>query len=143
MPRRALIAGAGIGGLATAIALSRAGFNVTVYERTNELGEYGAGLQLTPNATRILSQLGMLDRVRPFASRPCAIQALRGSDDANLMRLPLDDAERRWGAPYLVIHRADLQRALVEAVRGQANVELSLGTSVIGFARAMAVFQSV
>ena len=135
MSRRALIAGAGIGGLATAIALSRAGFNVTVCERTNELGEYGAGLQLTPNATRILSQLGVLERVRPFASRPCAIQALRGSDDANLTRLPLDDAERRWGAPYLVIHRADLQRALVEAVGGQADVELSLGTTAVDFVR--------
>jgi salicylate hydroxylase len=134
LPQRALIAGAGIGGLAAAIALSRAGFNVTVYERTNELGEYGAGLQLTPNATRILSRLGMLDRVRPFASGPHAIQALRGSDDAKLMRLPLEDAERRWGAPYLVIHRADLQRALVEAVRGQPNVALSLGTTVVDFA---------
>jgi salicylate hydroxylase len=135
LPRRALIAGAGIGGLATAIALSRAGFNVTVYEKTNELAEYGAGLQLTPNATRILSQLGMIDRLRPFASQPRAVQALRGSDDAELMHLPLDDAERRWGAPYLVIHRADLQRALVEAVRGQADVELSLGTTVVDFAR--------
>jgi salicylate hydroxylase len=135
LPRRAFIAGAGIGGLAAAIALSRAGFNVTVYERTNELGEYGAGLQLTPNATRILYELGVLDRVRPFASTPCGILALRGSDDAKLMRLPLDDAEGRWGAPYLVIHRADLQRALVEASLRQAGVELSLGATIVDFAR--------
>jgi salicylate hydroxylase len=101
----------------------------------NELGEYGAGLQLTPNATRVLIRFGMLDRVRPFALRPHAVQALRGSDDAELMRLPLDDAERRWGAPYLIIHRADLQRALVEGICCQADVELSLGTTVIDFAR--------
>ncbi len=134
MQRRAIIAGAGIGGLATAIALSQTGFNVTLYERANKLEEFGAGLQLTPNATRILSRLGVLDRVRQLASRPRALQALRGSDNAKLMRLPLDDADRRWGAPYLVIHRADLQRALVEAVLGRADVELSLGTTVIGFA---------
>ena len=64
----------GIGGLATAIALSQTGFNVTLYERANKLEEFGAGLQLTPNATRILSQLGVLDRVRQFASRPRAVQ---------------------------------------------------------------------
>jgi salicylate hydroxylase len=134
LQRRAIIAGAGIGGLATAIALSQTGFSVTLYERANKLEEFGAGLQLTPNATRILSQLGMLDRVRQLASKPRAVQTLRGSDDAKLMRLPLDDADRRWGAPYLVIHRADLQRALVEAVRGRADVELSLGANVVGFA---------
>jgi salicylate hydroxylase len=132
LPRRAIIAGAGIGGLATAAALSQAGFNVTLYERSSALEEFGAGLQLTPNATRILARLGLLDRVRPFASKPDAVEALRGSDDAKLIRLPLNNAESRWGAPYLVIHRADLQRALAEAVRGQAD--LSLGTTVVGFA---------
>jgi salicylate hydroxylase len=133
LQRRAIIAGAGIGGLATAIALSQTGFSVTLYERANKLKEFGAGLQLTPNATRILSQLGILDRVLELASRPRAVQTLRGSDNAKLMRLPLDDADRRWGAPYLVIHRADLQRALVEAVLDRANVEMSLATAVVGF----------
>ncbi len=136
MQRRAIIAGAGIGGLTTAIALSQVGFSVTLYERANKLEEFGAGLQLTPNATRILSQLGLLDRVRQFASRPRAVQTVRGLDNAKLMRLPLDDADRRWGAPYLVIHRADLQRALVEAVLGRTGVELSLGATVVGFASA-------
>ncbi len=135
MQRRAIIAGAGIGGLTTGIALAQADFNVTLYERANKLEEFGAGLQLTPNATRILSRLGVLDRVRQLASRPRALQALRGSDNAKLMRLPLDDADRRWGAPYLVIHRADLQRALVDAVPCRADVELSLGTTVVGFVR--------
>jgi salicylate hydroxylase len=76
----------------------------------------------------------MLDRVRALALRPDAIQALRGSDDAELMRLRLNDAERRWGAPYLVIHRADLQRAFVEAARKEAEIELLLGTTVVDFA---------
>jgi salicylate hydroxylase len=134
LSRRAIIAGAGIGGLAAAIALLQAGFRVAIYEKANTLEEFGAGLQLTPNATRILSRLGVLERVLRFASRPHAVLVLRGSDNIELTRMPLDDAERRWGAAYLVIHRADLQRALVEAVRGQPGIELSLGTTVLDFA---------
>jgi salicylate hydroxylase len=114
--------------------LSQAGLIVSIYERADKLEEFGAGLQITPNATRVLSRLGVLERVRELSSRPRAILALRGSDSATLMRLPLDDAERRWGAEYLVIHRADLQTALVEAVSGQPRIDLSLGAAVTGFA---------
>jgi len=116
------------------MALSRASFKVAIYERTDKLEEFGAGLQITPNATRVLARLGVLERVRQLSSKPPAVLVLRGSDNAKLMRLPLDDAERRWGAEYLVIHRADLQTALVEAVRAQPGIELSLGTAVTGFA---------
>jgi salicylate hydroxylase len=133
LPPRAIIAGAGIGGLATAIALSQAGVKVAIYEKTDKLEEFGAGLQVTPNASRVLARLGVLERVRQFSSTPNAILALRGSDNAALMRLPLHDAERRWGAEYLVIHRADLQAALVEAVRGQPGTALWLGAAVTGF----------
>jgi salicylate hydroxylase len=134
LPPRAIIAGAGIGGLAASMALSQAGFKVAIYERTDKLEEFGAGLQITPNAPRVLARLGVLERVRQLSSKPPAVLVLRGSDNAKLMRLPLDDAERRWGAEYLVIHRADLQTALVEAVRDQPGIELSLGTTVTGFA---------
>ena len=133
MPRRAIIAGAGIAGLATAIALTEAGFTVAIYERANTLDEFGAGLQLTPNATRALARLGLLERVLPLASRPQAVVVLRGSDNAELMRMPLESAERRWGAAYLVIHRADMQRALVEAVHERPGIELTLGAEVVGF----------
>ncbi len=115
MSRRAIISGAGIGGLATALALSQAGFDVTLYEQAGALEEFGAGLQLTPNATRVLSSLGVLESVRAVSTVPDAVCVLRGSDDAMLMRMALDDAERRWGAPYLALHRADLQRALADA----------------------------
>jgi salicylate hydroxylase len=134
LPPRAIIAGAGIGGLVTAVALSNSGLEVAIYERATELEEFGAGIQITPNATRILARLGLLERVRQVSSKPPAVLTLRGSDNAKLMRLPLDDAERRWGAEYLVIHRADLQTALVDSVRAQPGVELSLGTTVSGFA---------
>jgi salicylate hydroxylase len=134
LSRRAIIAGAGIAGLTAAIALSRAGFTVAIYERANSIDEFGAGLQVTPNAARILARLGVLERVLPHASRPRAVVVLRGSDSAELMRMPLDGAERRWGAAYLVIHRADLQRALTDAVRGQSAIELTLGATLLNFA---------
>ena len=70
--------------------------------------------------------------MRALATAPRAIRILRGSDDAELARLPIEDAERRWGAPYLVIHRADLQRALAEAATRLPNVALHLGTEVAG-----------
>jgi salicylate hydroxylase len=133
LSQRAIIAGGRIGGLTAAIALLQAGFRVAIYEKANALEEFGAGLQLTPNATRVLSRLGVLDRVLRFASQPQAVLVLRGSDDLELARMPLDDAERRWGGPYLVIHRADLQRALVEAVRAQSGGKLTLGTTVLDF----------
>ena len=134
MRPRAIIAGAGIGGLAAAIALSQAGFEIAIFERTDKLEEFGAGLQITPNATRLLARFGVLARVRELSSKPSAVLALRGSDNARLMRLPLDDAERRWGAEYLIIHRADLQAALIEAISGHPRIDLSLGTTVTGFA---------
>ena len=78
MSRRAIISGAGIGGLATALALSQSGFDVTLYEQAAALEEFGAGLQLTPNATRILARLGVLESVRAVSTIPEAVCALRG-----------------------------------------------------------------
>ncbi len=134
MSRRAIVSGAGIAGLATALALSQSGFDVTLYEQAAALEEFGAGLQLTPNATRILARLGVLDSVRAVSTIPEAVCALRGSDDAILMRMTLDDAERRWKAPYLALHRADLQRALADAAENLPNVRLHLGSTVAGVA---------
>ena len=134
MSRRAIVSGAGIGGLATALALSQSGFDVTLYEQAAALEEFGAGLQLTPNATRILARLGVLESVRAVSTIPQAICSLRGSDDAVLVRMTLDDAERRWKAPYLALHRADLQRALADAAEGLSNVRLRLGSTVAGAA---------
>lgn len=113
------------------MALSSAGLDVTIYERSDSLEEFGAGLQLTPNATRVLSRLGALQAVRAAATSPSAICVVRGSDDHVLTRMPLENAEHRWGAPYLTIHRADLQRTLAEAVFRQRNVELKLGSTVL------------
>ena len=129
-PRRAIVAGAGVGGLATALALYAAGFDVSIHERSAALEEFGAGLQLTPNATRALARLGALDEVREVAGIPDAVCTLRGSDDALLLLLSLEDAERRWGAPYLALHRADLQAALARVVGRRDGICLSMGSAV-------------
>lgn len=131
---RAIIAGAGVGGLSTALALSQAGIEVKLYERSSALHEVGAGLQIAPNATRILSALGVLEAVQAVAMRPESICVLRGLDDQLLARMPVGDAERRWGAPYLTIHRADLQRVLAQAVQRRPNVNLELGSAVVAVA---------
>jgi salicylate hydroxylase len=131
MPR-ALIAGAGIGGLTTALALSRADFEVTIFERVAALEAFGAGLQLTPNATRILADLGVLDPIRALATEPQRLRILRGRDDAELAELNLAASVRRWGAPYLIIHRSDLQGELEAAVANRANIDLRLGVELAG-----------
>jgi salicylate hydroxylase len=128
---RALIAGAGIGGLTAAIALAQRGFEVAIFERAQALEEIGAGLQLTPNATRILDRLGLLQAVEARASAPRAIRIFRGRDGAELARLPL--TRERWGAPYLVMRRADLQSALAESVGRAPAIALNLGMEVGGF----------
>lgn len=132
-PRRALIAGAGIGGLSAALCLARDGFEVTLFERADTFEEVGAGLQISPNASAILRRLGVLERLRAAALAPHATRVRRASDGATLAVLPLDDAERRWGAPYLLAHRADLQRALLAAVAEVPGIALRTGATVTDF----------
>src|SRR6267142_2441724 len=115
MARRARIAviGAGIGGLAAACALREKGFEVQVYERAAELGEVGAGLQLGPNAVKVLRALGIEERLRPLASEPTNIVSVGGDDGRLRFREPLKAiAAAQFGAPYLTAHRADLHALL-------------------------------
>jgi salicylate hydroxylase len=130
----AIVAGAGIGGLSTALSLARIGYRVSVFERAAVLEESGAGLQLSPNATRILREFDLLDRLAPFALKPDSIRVRRGHDGAELVRLPLNAAERRWGAPYVVAHRADLHRVLLERIAAEPRIDLLTDTAVAAFA---------
>lgn len=129
--RQVVVAGAGIAGLTAALAFAARGFSVQLYERAPALEEVGAGLQLSPNATRILRRLGVLDALVPAAVEPEAILLKRASSLATLARVPLGPAaERRWGAPYLVAHRADLQSALLARVARDPDIRLVLGAAV-------------
>ena len=133
-PPHAVIAGAGIGGLSAALSLARVGWRVSLYEKAKVLEESGAGLQLSPNASAILRNLGVLEHLTSFALRPEAIRIRRARDGETLALMPLESAEKRWGAPYLVVHRADLQRALLETVAREGSITLQTGAAVAGFA---------
>jgi 2-polyprenyl-6-methoxyphenol hydroxylase-like FAD-dependent oxidoreductase len=126
MPKRGriLIAGGGIGGLAAAIALSRRGLAATVLERTNFAEETGAGIQLGPNATRVLRGLGVLDAIETRAVRPEAIALFDGVSGRRLATVPLGAVvEERYGAPYLTLHRADLHAALLSVCQSLGTIE--------------------
>jgi salicylate hydroxylase len=131
--RNIIVAGAGIGGLTAALALAHAGFRVSLLEQAGRLEESGAGIQLSPNATRILIALGLGDRLRRDAAVPRAV-TIRTAGGADLARVPLgDSASARYGAPYWCIHRGDLQAALLEAVQASPDIVLRLGTRVEDF----------
>jgi len=97
------------------------------------LNETGAGLQLSPNASVILQELGVIDRLALLALRPKAIRIRRARDGDTLALMPLDDAEKRWGAPYLVAHRADLQSVLLDAITRESGIRLETGAAIAGF----------
>lgn len=129
--RTILIAGAGIAGLTTALALCRRGFPIVVLEAAKPLVDAGAGIQLPPNAVRVLRQLGLMEALRPHAVAPAAIHILHGRSGREIAAVPLGAAaEARYGAPYWVMHRADLQHALVQALEPEQQVVLRLGVTV-------------
>ncbi|TPI47373.1 FAD-dependent oxidoreductase [Mesorhizobium sp. B2-9-1] len=133
--RQIVIAGAGIAGLTAALAFAERGFPVTLFEQARQLETAGAGLQLSPNATRILRRLGVLDRLLANAIRPRAVVLKDARSLRELTRVPLGEAaEKRWGAPYLVAHRADLQAALMAAVAERPDIALVTGARVTGIA---------
>jgi salicylate hydroxylase len=112
----AIVIGAGIGGLAAAIAMRRAGLDVSVYEQAAAIGEVGAGIQISPNASRLLQRYGLGDAMARVAVRPAAIVHRRWQDGRELSRQPLGDSiESRYGAPYYHFHRADLIGLLAQA----------------------------
>jgi salicylate hydroxylase len=132
--RHVIVAGAGIAGLTAALAMARAGLRVTVLEQAEKLLETGAGLQLSPNATRVLMSLGLRERLLPSVVVPHAIRVMSGGAGREIVRIPLGKAEETYGAPFWTIHRADLQSALLAAVQGSMDITLKLGTRVEDFA---------
>ena len=131
---KAIISGAGIGGLTTALCLIHRGLEVTVLERAPELTEVGAGIQIPPNAMRVFSELGLQDALSEIAFRPEAIEARMGRSGLRLFTIPLADAAiDRWGAPYLHIHRADYIKVLAAALYKHAPHAIQLNTDVSGY----------
>lgn len=111
---RVAIVGAGIAGQTVAAGLLRAGIRCQVFEQARQLREAGAGVQIAPNAAKVLHRLGLADHLRAVAVRPAAIEMRRWDTNRAFRRTPLDACEALFGAPYYVVHRADLQRSLLQ-----------------------------
>lgn len=127
------IVGAGIAGLAFAAALDRAGIDFEVYEQAPLLAEVGAGVQLAPNATRLLHRLGLGEHLLATAVTPEAIEIHRWDDGTLLQRTPLGKACRdRFGAPYYTMHRADLHSGLLSLVPDE---RIHLAAQCVGVAQ--------
>lgn len=119
-----VVVGAGIGGLTAALTLQQSGFDVHVYEQTNILREVGAGVAISPNATRVLHALGLADALASVGVRSHSLDSLDWRTGALLGRVPLgEEAVERWGAPFYHLHRADLHNAL-RAALGDGHITL-------------------
>ena len=131
---RVAIIGAGLGGLAAAGALRQHGIEVVVYERTPQLGEVGAGIQLGPNAVKVLRALGLERALRPLTAEPVNYVSLAWDDARIRYREPMKGPYAvQYGAPYLMAHRADLHRLLCELVPAEG---VRLGAQCTGVSSA-------
>lgn len=129
-----LIAGGGIGGLATALGLARKGYASLVLERSQTLGEIGAGIQLGPNAFHAFDTLGIGDRARGMAIYVDQLRLMDAMTGEAIASIPLDEPFRkRFGNPYAVIHRGDLHGVFLAACRADPLVTLRTSSEVIGY----------
>jgi len=131
---RILIAGGGIGGLATAIGLAQKGLDVLVLEKASQLGEIGAGIQLGPNAFHAFDYLGVGETARQMAVYIDNLRLMDALTGVEITRIPLGDAFRaRMGNPYAVVHRGDLHGVFLKACQAHPKVELRTSSGVEGY----------
>lgn len=132
MPRGCiLVAGGGIGGITAALCLARVGFEVVVFEKAAEFVETGAGIQISPNASRVLLELGLEPGLRAVASQPDAIEFRHWRSGKVIAATALGQTARNaYGFPYYQIHRGDLRQLLVEAAEREPRIALRTGAEV-------------
>lgn len=129
-----IIAGGGIGGMSAALCLANSGHQITLLEQASAFTEVGAGLQIGPNGTKVLRALGLEDAARAVAFEPERIEMRYGQSGQTIFTIPLGEyAEKRWGAPYLQFHRADLLGVLADAVLAHPDIEIENAARVIGY----------
>ena len=134
MSQTILIAGGGIGGLCAALALADQGYSIQILEKAASFEEIGAGIQLGPNATRILYRLGLKQKLQGKIFQPDTIKIIDGVTGKTLNAIPLvPHAEDLFGSPYHTIHRADLHSALLEKAGSMEQVQLTADFDVQSF----------
>jgi salicylate hydroxylase len=130
--KKIAVIGGGLGGLAAALSLNRAGLVVDVYEQAPELNEVGGGINMGPNAARILYRLGLGAALDREAVRPLSAHVRRWDDGRTLQKAPLNPlCDELYGAPHLTAHRADLQRIIASALPQE---RIHLGHRLVGIA---------
>ena len=131
-PQEILVVGGGIGGLSAALALARRGMRVRVLEKAPEFGEIGYGIQLGPNAYRMLDWLGVAKEIEQTAVFPDFLMLVDALTDGELTKISCGEAFRtRYGAPYMVVHRRDLHGPLLEACRKREEIVLHTSKELI------------
>lgn len=131
---KAIIAGGGIGGLTAAIALRREGWDVTICEQAEAIEEVGAGIQVSPNGTRILERLGVMRRLEPSIFEPDAIEMRDGQSGDLILSMPMRAiAQARWGARYFQVYRPDIIAALRDTLLDLAPDAIRLRSRVVGY----------
>lgn len=126
--RSVVVVGAGIAGLTAALSFAKAGFTVEIFERALRLQEAGAGVQLSPNALRVLERLGLGEAARTAGVEADCVTLRAARSGRRIVRVPV---RSRDGRPYLSIHRGDLQSALLRAVENTSGIRLHLGCELI------------
>ncbi len=133
---KVVVVGGGIGGLVTTLALLKQGMDVDVYEQSTQLGEVGAGIQISPNGTRVLLALGLEEALRRIAVSPLRkeIRHWRSGKTWNWYNLGTA-SDQRYGAPHVLLHRGDLHAMLVDAVRRLKPDAIHLGKRCVDIIR--------
>ena len=130
---RIAIAGAGIAGLGTALALIEQGFEVRIFEQSTKLGEIGAGLQISPNGSRVLQHWGLEPELKPLVCEAAGKEIRLWSTGQSWKLFDLgEDCRQRFGAPYWMVHRGDLHQVLARAVQVRSPGSITLGARIVG-----------
>lgn len=131
---RIIVVGGGIGGLATAVGVARHGHQVVVLERSAEFAELGAGIQLAPNGIHALDRLGVGAAVRACAVHIDELRFMDGVTGEHVASMPLvGEYRRRFGNPYVVVHRGELHRMLLDGCRRSPAIDLRASSAVVGY----------
>ncbi len=130
---KAIITGGGIGGLNAALCFQKFGWDVELYEQAAELGEIGAGIQISPNGMKVFRALEIDQQIEASASRPRATQFRMGESGRPIFTNPITHYEDIFGAPYLHVHRADLINLLRVALEERKSATVRPGAAVTGY----------
>ena len=125
MNEKMIVVGGGIGGLTIALGMAKEKKSVIVLEQAPEFGEVGAGIQLAANATNVLQDLGVMDKIKEIGVFPNRLVLMDAFSGEELSALQLGEVyEKRYGAPYVVLHRSDLHKVLYDACAESEYIEL-------------------